>query len=66
MPVHKFNDAKPDEIGKNPKLVMGSREEITGKLFYNFAKKISDQGATILGGCCETTPLHIKEISKLK
>ena len=66
LPVHKFNDAKPDEIGKNPKLVMGSREEITGKLFYNFVKKISDQGATILGGCCETTPLHIKEISKLK
>ena len=45
---------------------MGSREEITGKLFYNFVKKISDQGATILGGCCETTPLHIKEIFKLK
>jgi len=23
-------------------------------------------GATILGGCCEIRPSHIKEISKLK
>jgi len=24
------------------------------------------KGATILGGCCETKPSHIKEISSLK
>jgi len=25
-----------------------------------------NKGATILGGCCETKPFHIKEIAKLK
>jgi len=25
-----------------------------------------ENGATILGGCCEIRPSHIKEISKLK
>ena len=31
-----------------------------------FVKKFKDAGATILGGCCETRPLHIKEIYKLR
>ena len=30
-----------------------------------FVKKFKDAGATILGGCCETSPAHIKEMSKL-
>ena len=30
-----------------------------------FAKNFKDSGATILGGCCETSPAHIKEMSKL-
>ena len=30
-----------------------------------FAKKFKMAGATILGGCCETTPEHIKEMAKL-
>ena len=29
-------------------------------------KTFKEAGATILGGCCETRPSHIKEISKLK
>ena len=34
---------------------------------YPFAsKKYMENGATILGGCCEIRPSHIKEISKLK
>ena len=35
------------------------------KKMAEFVKKFKDAGATILGGCCETTPAHIKEISKL-
>ena len=31
-----------------------------------FVKKFKDAGATILGGCCETRPAHIKEMAKLK
>ena len=30
------------------------------------AKKFKDNGATILGGCCETRPSHIEAIAKLK
>ena len=66
LPVHAFNTAKFNEIGKNPNIRLGKRNDITGKIFYNFAKKILDNGATILGGCCETKPEHIKEIAKLK
>ena len=66
VPVHIFNSAKFDEIGKNPNIAMGSRGDVTEKIFCDFAKKIMNNGATILGGCCETKPHHIMEISKLK
>ena len=66
LPVHKFNRAKFNEIGKNPNISLGTRDNITGQIFCDFAKKIKDQGATIIGGCCETKPHHIKEITKLK
>ena len=66
LPVHRFNTAGYNEVGKNPNITLGKREEITGKVFYQFAKKIIKKGATILGGCCETDSSHIKELSKLK
>ena len=66
LPVHKFNRAKFNEIGVNPNILMGIRKEITDEKFYNFTKKIMNKGATILGGCCEVRPSHIKEISKLR
>ena len=66
LPVHRFNTSKHNEVGKNPNITLGKREEITGKVFCEFAKKISKKGATILGGCCETNSSHIKELSKLK
>lgn len=66
LPVHKFNKSKFNQIGENPNIIMGKREDITGKVFYNFVKKTTESGATILGGCCETNTSHIKEISKLK
>ena len=65
IPVHKF--ASPnDEIGTDPAKVMGSREDYTDVMFLEFSKKMSSKGATILGGCCETKPHHIKAIAKLK
>jgi len=66
LPVHRFNDAKFNEVGKNPNVTLGKRDEITDKIFGEFAKKIINNGATILGGCCETNSSHIKELSKLK
>ena len=66
FPSSIYNKAEFNEIGKNPNISMGKREDVNGKVFYEFAKKIMKEGATILGGCCETNPSHIKEISKLK
>ena len=66
LPLHKFNTSKFDEVGKNPNDTMGRRDEITGKIFYKFAKKIKEKGANILGGCCNINPEHIKSISSLK
>jgi homocysteine S-methyltransferase len=65
IPVHKF--ASPtDKIGANPIETMGTRDEYTDIKFLEFSKKMKEKGATILGGCCETKPFHIKKISILK
>mgnify|MGYP000194260693 CR=1 FL=1 len=61
-----FNRSKFNEVGKNPNDTMGRRDEITGEIFYNFAKRIKEKGANILGGCCNINPEHIKSISSLK
>ena len=66
LPAHRFNNAGFNEIGKNPNITLGKREDIKGEVFCEFAKKIIENAATILGGCCETKPFHIREISKLK
>ena len=55
-----------DKIGANPIETMGTRNEYTGEKFLEFSKKMISKGATILGGCCETKPFHIKKISILK
>ena len=49
----------------NPNEFLGQRKDLTPKKMAEFAKKFKNAGATILGGCCETRPSHIKEISKL-
>jgi len=65
IPVHKF--ASPtDTIGANPNETMGTRDNYTDQMFLEFSKKMKGKGATILGGCCETKPSHIKKISILK
>ena len=66
LPVHRFNNAGFNEVGKNPNITLGKRDDVTDKVFGEFAKKIILNGATILGGCCETNSSHIKEISKLR
>ena len=65
VPVYKF--ASPDDkIGANPVESLGTRKDYTDVKFFKFSKKMIDIGATILGGCCETKPSHIKKISTLK
>ena len=65
-PQQTFNNAKHDEIGTNPNIAFGKRDAYSAELFFEFSQKIIKKGATILGGCCETIPDHIREISKLK
>ena len=50
----------------NPNTVLGINTELNESKFYEYAKKFMENGATILGGCCEIRPSHIKKISKLK
>ena len=66
LPAGKVIKIAKDGFGQNPVDVLGSRKNITGEKFCDFSKKMTDKGATILGGCCETKPSHIKAISKLK
>tara|TARA_B100000963_G_C22628033_1_gene673387 strand:- start:2521 stop:3429 length:909 start_codon:yes stop_codon:yes gene_type:complete len=49
----------------NPNEFLGQRKDLDPKKMAEFAKKFKEAGATILGGCCETRPAHIKEMSKL-
>ena len=50
----------------NPNEFLGQRKDLTPELMANFVKKFKDAGATILGGCCETRPSHIKEMVQFK
>lgn len=44
--------------------VLHARPELTPARYADFALKWVDMGATIIGGCCETTPAHIAEIAR--
>ena len=50
----------------NPNEFLGKRKDLNPKKMSEFAKKFKDAGATILGGCCETRPSHIKAIAEIK
>ena len=64
-PVRKINSAKFDEDAVNLNTVMGKRE-VSDVIFKTLGKNFIDNGATILGGCCETNPKHISILSGLK
>ena len=50
----------------NPNEFLGHREDLMPEKMALIVKKFKEAGATILGGCCETRPAHIKEMAKLK
>ena len=60
--TNNFNKSKTG----NPNEFLGHREDLTPQKMALIAKKFKLAGATILGGCCETRPNHIKEMAKLK
>ena len=57
-----FNKSKTG----NPNEFLGHREDLMPEKMALIVKKFKEAGSTILGGCCETRPAHIKEIAKLK
>ena len=54
---------KPD--ANNPKVQLGSRSDLNPKKFLRICKKFNKLGAKIIGGCCEITPAHIKQLKKM-
>ena len=52
--------------GGNPNEFLGHRHDLTPKKIGEIVKKFKENGATILGGCCETRPSHIKAIARIK
>ena len=50
----------------NPNEFLGKRKDLTPKKIGEIVKKFKDNGATILGGCCETKPSHISAMSGVK
>jgi homocysteine S-methyltransferase len=57
-----FNKSKTG----NPNEFLGHRKDLTPEFMAKFVKKFKDDGATILGGCCETRPSHIKAMSEIR
>ena len=64
-PFPNLDDHEKNKKSVNPKEFLGTRNDLTPKKMAEFVKKFKDSGATILGGCCETSPAHIKEMSEL-
>ena len=60
--TNSFNKSKTG----NPNEFLGHREDLIPEKMALFVKKFKEAGATILGGCCETRPAHIKEMARLK
>ena len=52
--------------GGNPNKFLGQRLDLTPELIGKIVKKFKENGATILGGCCETRPSHIKAIANVR
>ena len=43
---------------------LSARPELTPALYADFAMRWVGMGATLIGGCCETTPAHIAECAR--
>ena len=60
-----LKEHKKNKKSFNPKEFLGTRNDLTPKKMAELAKNFKDSGATILGGCCETSPKHIQEFANL-
>ena len=65
-PLSKINKVNKKNDFSQPNKFLGKRKDLTPEKMLKFVKKFKDSGATILGGCCETTPAHIKLFASIK
>ena len=65
-PLCKINKVNKKNDFLQPNEFLGKRKDLTPEKMLKFVKKFKDSGATILGGCCETTPAHIKLFASIK
>ena len=68
--VNAFEDIPEDFVisiksSQQPTDVLGTLKNFTPNAFKNFVESTANQGASLLGGCCEIKPRHIKTIKKL-
>lgn len=60
-----FQQITKEFLKDNPTVdALTARPEMTPALYADFALRWVGMGATIIGGCCETTPTHIAEIAR--
>ena len=60
-----FQQITKDFLKDNPTVdVLHARPEMNPARYADFALLWVGMGATIIGGCCETTPAHIAEIAR--
>lgn len=43
---------------------LSARQDLSPEVYATFAEDWAKKGATIIGGCCEISPAHIKELAK--
>lgn len=60
-----FQEITKEFLKDNPTVAaLSARPDMTPKLYADYALRWVGMGATIIGGCCETTPAHIAEIAR--
>ena len=69
--VNAFKDIPEDFVissksSQQPTDVLGTLKDFTPNVFKNFVESAANQGATLLGGCCEIKPRHIKALKELQ
>ena len=65
-PLSKINKINKKNDFSQPNEFLGTRKDLTPEKMLKFVKKFKDSGATIIGGCCETTPAHIKLFASIR
>jgi len=60
-----FTEITKEFLGERPTVdALKARDDFTPERYADFAEGWVEQGATIIGGCCEVGPAHIAELKR--